>query len=421
MLWLLLFPACKKEDPLEREKRELKEALESDAVLPYKALKAGLRSLPPQAMAAPGDLSGVGRANLIREAKPDLDAQEIYLLTYHLLATASQMKDTMRPMSVTEYIAVGAEIAALREKLKEIDEDKYPTVLENISRFVDPLSGNQFIPEGYNASYEHLLLALIWMGTPSMPKPVSLYELSHSAPENIKEPDIRLFSYLLRAISFLTNKWPLLSEVESTGYLECLDDNRDFLVKKYPQPLFPGAKVSGEEAAYRQCHAVGVLIRAMARLETDKTAAIEDLESFVEDAEAIGLDNELVWFAGALAGIEKEDEEKADLYLSKLERSKILTEDEKAMIKETRQYLKDRDKESAFVKISDGAFVAKMGIHLGTEVLKQEARYGNMENSKHGKTFISLSGSIEEAHGAISKYLNPGDLIDKGKELLEVN
>jgi len=137
------------------------------------------------------------------------------------------------------------------------------------------------------------------------------------------------------------------------------------------------------------------------------------------DSKTLGVDNELVWFAGAYVAIKKEDNKLAIQYLDKLQNSKYFTDNEKDAINDVKDYLSDRKSDKALNVIYDKLFIGKLVtgymINYFTEIDWNKA----IKQTKAGQQLLELPNIIDKEYKKVESVIDPSKLQEKGKEMLK--
>lgn len=395
------------ESPIERERRELREAGETTEAVLYRGLKVTLRSAPLE----PG-------------AATDPSATKIRQLTarifQRLLAKDGADQPDTQP-SAADYVALAQEFYELRGELRNVDEDDYPTLLHQIVS----ASGSDPAMVGalrwYGSAWEHLVLALLWTsGSSVAPQGFVIYEIGELDPAGIEDDGVRMGARLMRAGAFFRYQWVYLTEEETTAYLADLSEHRSQVIAFARS--FGGAEVpADDDVVYAQWHAPGVLLRGVARMQIEgqEDGSLDDLDAFLVDAQAMGVDDEGVWLVGAYVGIRREDAERALTNLRKLETSPLLDDDARTLVKETIAALEERDPDSALNRVTDKVLMAKIVGRYLLRVLAKVHWREELEASESGRALLRLDtelrAEVERIKGALSSEQLEG-LTDKTVE-----
>jgi len=409
-----------KENPLEKERKELNEKLEDNAALTiYRGAKVSLRSIPTDK-----NIKSLDSLYQSMEKK-QISGQNIQKYTVFLISSLLESSDTAKSITISEGLELIKVYSKLKEELKNTDEDSFPTLME-ILLYINNLNGaeNQDLIKilKWNNAKEHLVLAAVLMAAKQLPETMQLYELSKLDIEKLEKTEIKPLSGMLKGIVYMQNKWNYLSEEALTQSINSLDnDNIQFEYSSFPV-LFEGTKVETKEAQKTQLHALAFVLRGFVRSKMDdddkKELAIEDFEMFISDADKLGADNELVWFAGAYVAINKEDNKKAIVYLDKLQNSKYFTDNEKEAIKDVKAYLADREEDKALNVIYDKLFIGKLVTGYLYNYFVAIDWYKAINQSAAGKQMFELPTLIDSEYKKIENEMDPSKLQEKGKEMI---
>jgi hypothetical protein len=353
-----------------------------------------------------------------------MKAHKITFLTWNILKKALSPDTSASFMQqVFQYAGVAVELYELRSELRKINEDDFPTILEQIFKMGD-YPNPQKLLSWYNSGYEHLILSAVWMGTKVVPKSFITYELSLVDPARLKEPELKLAAHMIRGVIFFKEQWPYMAEEEFTGYLSVAEKNRATLIPIMKTQNIAGAD-STDETLYAQIHAPGALLRGLVRLKIDKEEeGYDDLESFLDDAKKMNLstgsrqamDNELVWLIGSYVKIKRGKTDEAVVYLEKLQTSPYFGDDEKEILREVTCFLKDRKPEKAMNKLTDKVFIMKIMFKYGKSVLSKTAWFSEIEISESGQKLIKTQNEIQNEYDNINKEFSADQLKKIGED-----
>jgi hypothetical protein len=380
------------ESPIERERRELREAAESSEAVLYRGLKVSLRSAP---------LDG--------SASTDASASKIRQLTasvFTRLLREGAQAEQAPTLTPADYVLLAKELYELRDELRAADEDAYPTLLHQIvvASGDDPKSHP--VLAWYDPAWEHLVLALLWTGSQKAPQGFVIHELGELDPNGLEPDGVRVAARLLRSLAFYQYHWPWLADEELTAYLDDLQASRTDVIAF--TRAFAGAPPDAtDDFVYAQWHAPGVLLRGIVRFQKElDDEALDDFEAFLVDAQTLGIDDEGVWLVGAYVGIRREDPERALENLRKLEGSPMLDDDAKKLVRESIEALEKRDPDSAFNRVTDKVLVAKIAGGYLLRVLAKVNWREQLEGSEAGRALLrsdeEIAGEVERTKAAFS-------------------
>ena len=404
---VILFSYCgKDEDPFKREQEEMNKAMSGTIPDTYRAFKVALRGT-----------ATAGKDSLFDQARLNMLAATGYVLVQ------STQPDSTRSFNDVIRLAKSAEtIAETVPMLIKTDEDTLPTVMENIAFVMDPKNPGTASAFSMilNESEEHLILAGAWIVSQKAPAGLCLYEISRVNDDSLRTPDMKLISKFARSILYYLNEWPYHGEKAADEMIQLIEKEKPYLLE-HPWPAVDakGNLVSAEQS-WHQLHGIAFLLRGLNRnkMEEHKDDALSDMEEFVSEAEAGGLDNEVTWSVGAYVAISKEDNDKAIVYLDKLASSKMLSQDEITAVKSTRDYISKRDSKSAFTSFNDKIEIVKITATYVSKLLSQSKPIKDLNASKGGKEFLRLT-TISPGSMLEGKTLNTDSLINQSKSLLD--
>lgn len=402
LLLLATLVSCSKEDPMEREKREIAERIADVKLDAYKAFKVSLRGT-----AAAGKDPAFDRARL----------SVLTAVGYAMMGGDSVlMHDPLAMIKTTKE--VGSSIALL----VKTDEDSLPTVLENIDYVLAGAahSPKPFVSNLLNENEEHLMLGGIWISTPGTPSELPLYEFSRTNDDALTNVDMKLIAKAGRSLLYLKEGFPHHAEKSADELIALTEKEKDYLLQN-PWPMVDanGNSVTPEQA-WHQLHGIAYLMRGLARekMEDKEADALDDLGQFIKESEAGGLDNEATWSAGASIAIKKENKDDAIKYLDKLAASKTLTKEELEAVKETRDYIAARENGKALNSFSDKLAILEIGGGYFYKAIRKSKPVKDMNNTAAGKEFMRMTHT--PFRDALSMPdINTDSLVKESKSLLD--
>lgn len=402
VVFLATLISCSKEDPMEKEKREITERIADVKLDAYKAFKVSLRGT-----AAAGKDSAFDRARL----------SVLAAVGYAMMGGDSAlMRDPVAMIKTTKE--VGSSITLLAKT----DEDSLPTVLENIDYVLSGAthSSKPFVSNLLNENEEHLMLGGIWISTPGTPSELPLYEFSRTNDDALGSVDMKLIAKAGRSLLYLRESFPYHAEKSADELIALTEKEKDYLLKN-PWPMVDAnGNAANPEQAWHQLHGIAYLLRGLSREKMDgkEEDALDDLETFIKESEAGGLDNEATWSAGAYVAIKKENKDDAIKYLDKLAASKALTKDELEAVKETRDYIESRENGKALNSFSDKLAILKIGGGYFYHVIRESKPVKNMNNTAAGKEFMRMTHTPFKGALAVPD-INTDSLVKESKSLID--
>lgn len=378
VLALAVSSCGEKEDPYALEQKEIDAYFVEGGLDYYQAFKISLRGT-----------KAVGK-------DPEFDSARMQLL---LLTGYAMEAIHDSEISVSKYIRAGTEIYNAEtavEVLLEKDEDSLPTVMENISFVMVGDSVPDPLANLFTESEEHLILAGLWFAGAHAHPDLAMYELNRIKINDIRDPQFRLLTEMTRSLLYLTHEWPYHAEKSADDFLAMTETEKDALLAT----PWPGVDVNGNtvspEQAWHQIRAIGYVLRAAARSkceddEEKNEAAFDDLDEFVKEAEAGGLDHEVVDLAGLTVALKHENNDDALMYIEKLEKRQNLTAEEKELIAEIKTYVSDKKHEDAETALEEnGAMPGFLGNLFADQFMNLPA-VKKLEESETGKKFIEVT------------------------------
>jgi hypothetical protein len=394
------------ESPIERERRELREAAESSEAVLYRGLKVTLRSAPVDAAAAPE-----GSSTKVRQLTASV---------FTRLLQGGEAGAQGPTLTAADYLVLAKELYELRDALRGTDEDDYPTLLRQfvVASGNDPASAS--LLTWYDSAWEHLVLAMLWTGSQKAPPGFVIYELAELDPAGLQQDGVRVASRLLRGGAFLQNHWPWLADEELTAYLTDLDASRSGVIA-FTREFGGAGPGAGDDVVFAQWHAPGVLLRGLARFGKDDgdAAALDDLDAFLADAQTLGIEDEGVWLVGAYVGIRREDPERALTNLRKLQGSPLLDDDARTAVTEAIEALEKRDPDGAFGRVSDKLLVARIAGGYLLRVLAKVNWREQLASTESGRALLRTDAALGDEVARTKAALSPEQLEDLSQRAAE--
>jgi uncharacterized protein YnzC (UPF0291/DUF896 family) len=398
----LLIASCHHEDPFEKEQKEIDAATSSTELQAYKSFKVALRGT-----------AVAGKDSAFDQARREVLAAMAY--------SFSAATDSTQHIDLGSAIKSSSSLLSSVSLLAKKDEDSLPTVLENIAYVMnaDP-AGKSSLANFLNESEEHIVLSALWLGTPSAPAGISLYELQKVKDEELRSVDVQLIAKMTRSLLYFKNKWPYHAERSADELVTLTETEKDYLLKN-PWPVVDAnGNAATPEQAWHQLHGLALLMRAMARLEMEDKdkEATDDLAAFVKDAEEGGFENEATWSIGVIVAIKKDDKTSALNYLAKLEKSKNLSSDELEAIAETKKYLEKKDIQSALAALKDKMAIISITTSYFGNILMHSKPVAQLQTSAGGKKFIAITDlGFDDAVSATKNKMDSA--VKKSKSIID--
>ncbi len=416
VLTVILVACSSKSDEQYRaeENEKLQEFLVRDEVLYYKGLKT------------------FARLSLAQNQNRTIPYQSEFseLETRHITAISQELTppyDSARKIDLVQeavvYYKAYQEYKLIKELLIKVDEDSLPSFCELLLN-INASAGKSFFDGQDIQTIEHLLFGITIYTPQKLPQSLVLYELDRVDMDRLGTTDVRAIAQSIRGLLLSQYKFVYLSEWEHTENLHVLENSP--FVPVFISPVVPykeTVKLTPQERSRLELHSVNLIGRALARMGMDrddkKELAIKDFEYFLEDAEKLGWDNELVWLCGAYVALTNEDQENALRYLGKLQKSAYMQDKESQMVlAESIQYLEKRDPEKAFVRISDKTFIARLSLSLTLAAIEKTGVADKLYASGDQK-LKDFSDKLTKQSELIRKIFKADQLFEEGDKLMD--
>lgn len=424
LLSATVFASCGSEieDPLERDRAEMQETANGYLASVYKALKVTIRSAP-----ATASMDSAAIEQWITE-HPDDNFSKVVHVRQTVVNVISSMGlgGQSQSLSAADYAEMMTELKDLKEVLKDVDEDDFPTLLENFAYVMSALSRGtadySSLASAWTTSEEHLVLGATMEISPGLPSAFKVYELSRINPDDLPATETRPIALMFRSIVWMQEDWLYLAEEDINSAIEMTSPGSAIRITSQVN-FFPGANVSNEEDMKKELHSVCMLLRGFYRFRMDdeakNEAAFDDFDAFLEDASSLGVNNELTQSIDAIVAVQNEDADRAVQALTQLSNSNMLGANEKESIQEAIAFLNDRDAESAMNAITDKVFIGKLVVGYAGGYLKTTSWYRDLQASAPGQRLLQFPQKVEAEYNKFGQYLDVGAWTEKGGELID--
>ena len=405
-LFFTILQSCGKEKTdevlLEKDRIELNENLYSEKVLTYKMSKICIRAsvagqnVPPEFQKISSNLANIN-SKILENGEPNFSN-----------------------LSVMDYLTLYKDFKATKDFIKITDEDKFPTLTEAITilNTEKPISKPIFLTGNSKIelqNIEHGILSAIVILSKDLGKEVSLYECSKTNPELMPDNQIKALLQFYRGFLFFEKKLLYLSENELTNNLNWLDKNPNVDLE-IVKAIFRWNTMT-DENTHLAFNSLNHLFRGFDRLmmerEIDEKRALEDFESFIQNSQKMGLNNELTAVVESYVYIKQEENKKAIVSLKKLKLSPLLSNDEKISIDETIVYLQNRQKGDMKNTVVDKFFMTKIASKFMFNMLSKVDWKAVLksQNVKNVDEIFEYIDGYKDFVNNISKY-NKDQVID---------
>ncbi|MDJ1466276.1 hypothetical protein [Xanthocytophaga flava] len=347
------------EELLRLERTKLKEKLESQSVLFYKLFKIVLRTQTAE------------------NAKQIPGSEHLQKINSRIIQAIDTTKSDTTYISLEDMVLAYKEYNDLKDFALTTDEDMYPTLLETFFKMhtgETPALSHTNISYaelfGWDNNMEHTFLSTT--NTSARRTELALYEGSRVDTEHEKDMERRCLYKMQKGLLFITEDFPYLSEHELTSNHEWLEKDGQSYQYSFFQNLIP---TGTNKDTYHYAHGINLICRGLSRIKMDredkKKLALQDFEAFLSDANAIGLNDELVWLVATYVALEREDNQTALANLKKLEKSTIFSNEDKAILHSGIEYLEAKEDNKASNLITDKVFMGKIAIQYFITQMKK--------------------------------------------------
>ena len=405
--FLLLLTACSSEktdeELLELDRVALNENLISGKVVPYKFVKLMIR----------GYASEDTTSSKFKAFKKDSDK----------LVQKMMKLNHADDLSVKDYWAMYQIYDQMDEFVTQTDEDEFPVIVDAFRKFWDGTKSANYFKGKEKAEQEareHAFLTVLAMASSSLGSEIALYECSETDIELLPDSELKSNLRFLRGFVFIQKGLYYLSENEYTNNLEWLKKNKDVDLRYTMNSMQLGS--FDKKQSYVAYRAMNHVYRGMDRLmmerDIDHERALEDFEQVLKDCKTLKIDNELVWTIDVYVQLEKGNTDKAIVSLNKLKKSKLLTDDDKALIDECVEYLEKDDSETALKEVYDKVFMLKIASSFTYNRLKNLNTNKLLKNSKvpNASKIAKKTEVLENAVDQIDSFSNGETLKEATKK-----
>ena len=309
----------------------------------------------------------------------------------------------------------------MSETIKNMDEDEFPTFIEVTSNGQVALNLKPIeIPEYWNNSTEHWVFAMV-MDSKFGIVSLETYELEKMNPLDIPSSELQTLAFIHKGINYINNKWFYLSEDIFTQSINNLENSEISILPEVKKEIKKINFTSNSEEQQFRFSALGInyLMRGFVRNQIKDSNYDEkvllDIEGAIDNFLNAGIDNELVWLAESYVYIKRGETEKALNALTKLEESDVFSENEKKLISEAIQEIKNRNPDNALNFITDNFLIFKLSMNYSKSYLNEVEWTQLLEKTETGKKLLLKLRKLKESYEKAKKYFNFDSLKEKGK------
>ena len=393
---------------LEKDKKELRENLDSHKVLTYKFAKILIRA----------SVSKDTISTEFQSFKSDLDRIFNKTINYDI--------DNTDSLSILDYISIYRDYKKMETFIMETDEDIFPT-LSDVFNIIygDSISQNQEYISGKDKEYiqniEHSILSAIVILSKDLGKEVSLYECTKTKPELLPDSEIKTLLQYFRGFLFFEKGLYYLSEYEISRNIDWLNKNKGVDLN-YTRLFFKWGNLDNEKT-HIGFHSLNHLFRGFDRLmmdrQIDEERALKDFEIFLRDAKEIGLDNEIIWSIETYLYLKNEKNKQAITSLTKLRSSSLLSSNDKKIIDDSIEYIKNRESGKVLNGVYDKYFLSKIATKYMFSVLSQIdwEKVMNEQNIPYTEEMFNTIKKFNKMIESLNKNTNSERIKEAGKDI----
>ncbi|NQX43301.1 hypothetical protein SAMN05421820_11665 [Pedobacter steynii] len=397
---------------LEKDRLSLVKSLTSDKIIVWKFGKIGLRSAGVQDTTMP---------------QYQQHSKELQSVTGNLSKMSAGQKD----IPVTDMILMYRDYRRIKNFIIETDEDIFPPVLDGVAtvygspeekqNFVKAVAKRSEADKVYLQNIEHAVLSVLVLATRDLGAEVSLYECSKTQPDKLPDSEMKTLLQYVRGFLFFSNRFYYLSEDEISNNIKWLEKNKEVDLP-YTRAFFNWGKLNNEQT-HTAFHGLNHLFRGFDRLmmerAVDEERALDDFESFLEDAHKLGIQNETVWSIESFVYLKRGKKKEAIASLTKLKTSALLTDSEKASVQESIDYLKTREPDAKLNGIYDKFFISKIATRYVMAVLAKVDWEKLLKENKvsHAEEILATIAQFKAISAGMQNMTSTQTITDQGKSL----
>lgn len=404
----LFFSCSKKEDPIERERKEMKEFFDnSELLVAYKGVKIALR------------------VDYADKSKQNVKISETGLKTLSAIA-ALLTTDTIALNLETAYTAY-QQVKALYELKKEINginEDELPTILNRLSVMEQAVTNSSSFSTAlqkdlfgtYTNSTEHFVLGSLWFITHGAPADMYVYEAAQVNTDEITKADQHALACLLKALVCSERQWYYTSEKSATDYIDYVTAHKKEVLDA--TTYLDSIPDTDPEKRFYELRSMGYALRGYAKDKSGRTGeADKDYELFVNDFEKADLNNKELCFLSAYICIKNSKNEQAERFLKRLEQSKNYNGYDKKTVDELRAFIKEKNNEqfNTYIdhfSLSRIVFGYIYNLSVNSDMAKK------LQSGTYSKKLVAMPGKVNTALNYSETMMNADSLASKAKELV---
>lgn len=403
------FVSCSKlQDPLEREKEEMKAFFDDSKLLvPYKGVKIALR---------------------VDYTDSSADNRRISRTALTTLSAISNLvtKDSI-PTGISgalEFYRQLSQLYELKKEINGINEDELPTIYEQFGRAERKILASDASTSivkrvfgRYTNSTEHFLLGSIWFVLPGSPSEIYTYEAAQINENDIVKADQRILASLLKALVCEQNQWHYTSEQSSMAYINYLEAHKTEVIEATAYlDSVPGAD---PQKRFYELRSLGYALRGYARQNSGRDAeSREDFGHFIDDVDQSAVANKELCFMAAYACIGNDQAAKAEKFLKRIEVMNTCNEDDRQAVVALRAYIANRD-EGSFQKYIDTFSFTRIAFNYLCSVTQKSGMMEQLGSNSAMRELRAIPGRMNTVYHQSQSMLNTDSLVSGAGSLVK--
>lgn len=383
--FLLLFFSCTnpkegktREELVQEELAELKDVSNSLKVLPYKYSKLLVKA-------------STGGGEFLKD-HPELD---------EIISNSEEVVIDSNGNLQFNYKKVVNDFATVKDELKNLDEDDFPSFSEIIFKSKGKeLEGDD---REFARNCEHGVLSVLAMSSGSLTDEMALYEMYHMKANKVSNAEVKAFLTLFKGLLLKENEFYYLAEKE-------LMDNDKQIKNASGDFHIVNDFLSLETTNYNEMELMLALNSFSLGLshhemesQKDRDLAIKDFEQVVLHTQRAGLDYDFVYLTEAYLAANNNDDKEFGKAMDKLASMNCFSQENIVLINQLKKKGVNEAKEDFINEL-----FPKLTEEYTLELFKNIDFYGMLEklNVPYLESFKATSNRLEKTNATINKYIS---------------
>jgi len=220
-----------------------------------------------------------------------------------------------------------------------------------------------------------------------------------------------LLAGLLRAVICAENKWFYTAEKDLNEYIDyaSLHKNEVIAATAYLDSI-PG---TNPEQRFYELRSLGYVMRGYVKEKSDREdEAEEDYKKFTDDFEKADVRNKELSFFAAYTCIKNGDNERAERFLQRMEKSPGYGEDDKKTVAELRSFLKEKDGDK-FNKYMDSFSLYKIVFSYLYGTARNSEMAKSLMKNERTRTLVEMPSKVNNVINYSGNIMNTDSLTSK--------